>query len=423
MQIWSKEKLSLKNLLLTSGVVLLQWLLAVTFLFSGFVKLVDPKGMAYKLEAYLTVWHLDWQAVSFLIDVAVIGLSIGEFLLGLYLLLGINRRIATHVVLAVMLFMTALTVYIYLYNPVADCGCFGDALILSHRDTLIKNIILLAAAILLRFQSSRILRIVSEPNQWIFAFYNVVFMVGIAAYSLYYIPLFDFTGFDLGTDVRKGLKGEYRNEYVYQKDGREQSFSEDNLPDSTWTFVTVNTTTVKAPTIKEFTIVGDNDLDLSDSILQHKGYVFLATSSDLSVADKGTSDALNDLYDFALDNGYKFYFLTSSEQKAIAQWREHSGSTYPFAWASTEMLKALVRSNPGLLLMKDGKILNKWSRNNLPSEKEFGTALLKEQKTEKSQQIVKLLMVFVFPIFLFFVLDRFWWGKRLLRIYSYRKTK
>ena len=212
-------------------------------------------GMEHKLEAYCN--HLRWNlpAGSIYLDTAAIVLALVEFTLGVYLLLGMRKRLTAIGTFVFMLVMTVVTIYIYLYSPVPDCGCFGDAILLTNGQTLAKNIVLLACAVLLLFAGQHSLRIISKHTQWLLSLYALVYMIGVALYSLHYLPLVDFTGYDLGTKVEEAMRGEEDMTFVYEKNGKQQTFRMENLPDSTWKYVRTDTKVIRPATIKDFSFV------------------------------------------------------------------------------------------------------------------------------------------------------------------------
>ena len=141
------------------------------------MKAADPLGMLYKTNAYFSHWGHPFEDNSTLLSVFVVALSALEFMLGIYILLGIRKRTTTIVAFVTMLCMTALTAYIYIYNPVADCGCFGTALTLTHGQTLAKNIVLLTCAAILYKREHYLLRLISERNQWIVSLYSAAYII------------------------------------------------------------------------------------------------------------------------------------------------------------------------------------------------------------------------------------------------------
>ncbi|WP_158608357.1 BT_3928 family protein [Alloprevotella sp. OH1205_COT-284] len=413
------------QILLRLTTLFAQWILAAVFLFSGFVKALDPLGMEHKFEAYCAEAGLNVMAGSLYLDVAVIALTLVEFTLGVYLLLGMRRRIATYGAFVFMLFMTIVTIYIYIFNPVPDCGCFGAAITLTNGETLAKNIVLLALTIFLLTQSRRSLRIISQRNQWLLSAYSLVYLLGITLYSLHYLPLIDFTGYALGTDIPKAMSGEYAMTFTYEKNGKRQVFTETNLPDSTWKYVDATTTVVTAPSIADFSLLDRQGEDISDSILADTGFVFIATIPHLPTADPGCSDALNDVFDHAIDKNHRFYCATTGSEQDISQWKDRTGAAYPFIWGSAEMLKAMVRSNPGLLLLKNGRIIAKWSRNNMPDDGELSSlsdAVEHVQRASRNRSFGILFLWFIVPFLLLLSIDRIWIGSRYYKIYHHYKS-
>lgn len=402
-----------------------QWVLAATFLFSGFVKALDPLGMEHKLESYSAVLGLNLMAGSITLDVAAIALALLEFSLGVYLLLGMRRRMATMGAFSFMLFMTIVTTYIYIYNPVTDCGCFGDAITLTNGETLAKNIVLLTLATLLLIQRKRSLRIISEHNQWLLSLYSMVYLMGVALYSLHFLPLFDFTGYGLGTDIAKAMQGEYATTFVYEKNGQKQTFTEENLPDSTWTYVDAQQEILVAPTINDFSLLNADGEEEADFILADTTLTFIATIPHLPTADPGCSDALNDVYDHALDHNHRFLCATTGSLEDISAWKDRTGAAYPFVWSSAEMLKAMVRSNPGLVLLKEGRIIAKWSHNNMPTDAQLAalnTNIESAQRNSRNETFGMLFLWFVVPFGVLLLIDRIWMGSRYYKVHIYYKS-
>ena len=167
--------------------------LALTFIFSGFVKAVDPLGTQYKIHDYLMAWGIGKMVPDFSTLAASVLLAATEFFLGICLLFAIRRRIVSKLVLLIMLVMTPLTLWLAIADPITDCGCFGDALVLTNWQTFWKNVILLGAAIVVWKWPLEMSRLISSSNQWIVMNYSLVFiLLFISAKSLYTLPQFDF---------------------------------------------------------------------------------------------------------------------------------------------------------------------------------------------------------------------------------------
>ena len=179
--------------------------LAATFILSGFVKAVDPLGTQYKIHDYLTALGLAQFVPDLLTLTAAVLLAALEFILGICLLFAIRRRLVSKVVLVVMAVMTPLTLWLALADPIHDCGCFGDALVLTNWQTLWKNVVLLFAAVIVWKAPTLQPRLISESNQWIVVNYSALFILFVIALrSLYTLPQFDFRPYHIGANLREG---------------------------------------------------------------------------------------------------------------------------------------------------------------------------------------------------------------------------
>ena len=364
-------------------------LLAVVFILSGFVKAVDPVGTQYKLEDYLEALHLGGFVPELALLAVAVVLSAVEFCLGIFLLFAMRRRSATVLTLVLMCIMTPLTLWLALADPISDCGCFGDAVVLTNWQTFAKNVVLLGAAVVVARWHKDMFRFVSETNQWIAINYSVLFILAVSALCLYDLPLFDFRPYHIGTDLRKGW-----NEMI---EGKESPYTDFFIERST------------------------DRSDITEDVLNDTSYVFLLVSPHLEVADDSRLDLINELYEYATEHGYSFYGLTASNEKAIAHWRDITGADYEFCLTDETTLRTIIRSNPGLLLLKNGVVIRKWSHNNLPEIDEgFAAAPLSTMEIGQMpgdsvpRKITSILMWFVLPLVLLSIADRTWmWTKWL----------
>ena len=366
-----------KSQLLTVAVNVCRLLLAATFIFSGFVKANDPLGTVYKLEDY--VHAMAWFTLpdTFLLGCAVI-LALFEFTLGVYLLFGMKRKATSAITLAFMVVMTLLTVYIAIANPVEDCGCFGDVLILSNGATLAKNIVLLGAAVLV----SRYYRLqkdfLGSTAKWLIAFVSLCLIIVYAVYCIVCLPVLDFRPYKVGTNLREAVTSDQQKfdvKIVYEKDGQTLELSaEDEDPDSTWTYVETRRTPIETQHLAtaDFYVADADGEDVTEEILLADGYTLLLIIPDLMNADEGCVDKVNEVYDYAQEKGWGFYCLTSSEdQRVQTYWNDHTGAEYMYYIAEERMLKTVVRGQPGLVLLQDGIIVKKWGNYNLPDDAEL----------------------------------------------------
>ena len=419
---------------------------AITFIVSGYVKGIDPLGTQYKLHDYLAAMHIASYIPDWLTLAASVALAATEFTLGIMVLFAIRRRIVTRLMTLVMAFMTALTVWIYIADPVSDCGCFGDAVTLTNGQTLLKNIILLACTIVMLRWPLSMGRLISKSNQWIVFNFTVIYILVTSTLCLYLLPFIDFRPYHIGADIRKGMEipddaeqPEFKTTFILKKNGTEKEFTLDNYPDSTWEFVETKTVQTKPgyePPIHDFSLT-DNETgdDITDQILQDKGYTFLLVAPQLEKADDSNFGDIDQLYEYAHEYGIPFYCLTASSQEAMERWRDITGAEYPFATADETTLKTIIRSNPGLVLIKDGKVINKWSHNNLPDTSEMKASpdrldIGRMPQDSTSRQLLRIFLWFLLPLTLLTIADRLWaWTKWIKgkqntnRIYKLFKTK
>lgn len=356
-----------------------RFVLAVVFIFSGFVKAIDPLGFFYKIQDYLTAFGLiSWFPGYWPLLFAVL-LAAVEFCTGMYLFLGIRRRISSSLALLLMLVMTPLTLYLAIANPVSDCGCFGDAIVLTNWQTFGKNVVLLIAAVTVVWKWREVVRFISLKLEWILSLYTILFVFALTFYCLRNLPLFDFRPYKIGTNIKAGMEipegaklSVLETMFVMEKDGKRQEFTLDNYPDSTWTLVETRTVVKEKgyePPIHDFSMLSiDSGTDITDSVLTDPGYAFLLVVHRVEEADDSYIDLINEIYDYSVEHGYGFYALTSSPEEEIALWCDRTGAEYPFCQMDDITLKTIIRSNPGLLLLKGGTILNKWSDSQLPDE-------------------------------------------------------
>lgn len=427
------------NVLTKIAVNICRLCVGLTFILSGFVKAVDPIGTQYKIQDYAEALSLDGLLPDWATLFASVILSGTEFVLGILLLFAIQRRLVTRLTFLFICAMTAITIWIYWADPVSDCGCFGDAITLTNGETLVKNIILLAMITAVAWRPTVMPRMVSLSNQWIVYNYSVLFILLTAAYSLYDLPIFDFRPYHIGADIAKGMEipedaeqPEFETTFIMEKNGVRKEFALDNYPDSTWTFVDSNTKMLKqgyVPPIHDFSMMllpaahdrNDGDLyseDITDMVLNDTSYTFLLIAPHIEKADDSMFGNIDQIYEYAQDNDYKFYCLTASNMPAIEHWIDITGAEYPFCNTDETTLKTIIRSNPGLLLLKDGKVAGKWSHNNLPVEELLAGGRLSPKSeimrkgNDTATKIVCILLWFVLPLAILVAADRLWmWSK------------
>ena len=360
-------------------------LLAVVFILSGFVKAVDPLGTLYKMQDYLLAMNLGGWLPDMALLAFAVGLSALEFCLGIFLLFAIRRRLTSRAIVIVLAIMTPLTLWLALTDPISDCGCFGDALVLTNWQTFWKNIILLTAALVVAKWPFGMIRFISKSNQWIVINYSLLFILIISGWSLYDRPQFDFRPYHEGTDLREG--------WNLMMEGNESPYAD------------------------FFIEKADDGEDITEQVLNNEGYTFLLIAPWLEKADDSQLDLINQVYEYAEDNDYLFYCLTASGESGISLWRDITGADYPFCQTDGTVLKTMIRSNPGLLLLKDGKVIRKWSHNRLPDEYDLARPLEELELGQAAgntmgRHIAEVMLWFVLPLLLLSITDRLWmWSK------------
>ena len=405
-----------------------RFVLAATFIFSGYVKAIDPLGTLYKLKDYAAAMSLN----GLLPDWALVGVAIAlgalEFALGVFMLFAVRRHVVSRITLAFMTAMTVLTLWIFVADPVKDCGCFGDALKLTNGETLLKNIVLSACAALVAWRPVDMARFISRSNQWIVRYYTVAYIVITSVYCLYTLPIFDFRPYHVGMNIKQGMEipegaeqPEFESTFLLRKNGETREFTLDNYPDSTWEYVDTRTVQTKKgyePPIHDFALTScDTGEDITEQVLTKKGYTFLLVSPRLAVADDSNFGDIDQIYEYAEENGIDFYCVTASANDEIERWRDLTGAEYKFCNADETTLKTMIRSNPGLMLLKDGTIIGKWSHNALPQTDDLTAPLQqltigKAQNDSTTERLLIVLLTFFLPLSALTLADRLWaWSK------------
>ena len=406
-------------------------LIGVVFIFSGFVKAVDPMGGAIKISEYLSSFGLDMlQPFTVLLS---FNLSAIEFVLGVCMLFGVYRRYTTFLVLMFMAVMTPLTLYLALFDPVSDCGCFGDALVISNWETFFKNVILTVAAVIAFIYNQHLFQCFTFRVYWFVALYAYMFAVGFAYYNYNHLPVLDFRPYKIGANIPQLMEipedapeDEYKYTFVYEKDGVQKEFTLEDYPadDSSWIFVDSKAELLKKgyqPLVDAFNIYNREGEDVTDEIIRNPNSVLLLVAPKLEDADDGQMDEINSVYDYALEHDISFYCITGSSPEAIEAWNDKTGAEYPYLMADDVLLKTIIRSNPGLLLLKGGTILGKWHYNDIPAEEDVKSVMdhcldNSDVKNKEDGSLVSNLLTFAVPLLLVWIYD-------LLRFRRKRKDK
>ncbi len=362
----------IKNLLIVARI-----LLGTVFIFSGFVKGVDPMGSTYKFIDYFTAFGMS--SLSPLAFPLAVLLNAAEFTMGLALVLGTRMREASWAVLLFMGFFTILTLILALTNAVSDCGCFGDALVLTNWETFYKNVILMALAVVIFLNRNKYTPVYASAAEWAWLAAGALFIAGITVYSCRHLPILDFRPYSVGTDIIRGMTvpegmpaDKFHTILYYEKDGVVKEFSEEDYPwnDTTWVWKDSKTELVEkgyTPPIHDFSIVTLAGTDITDDVLYNEGYIMLLIAHRLEKADKAALIETNRLAQYFRGNGYGFYCLTSTGITEIETFKTELD--FDFCHTDDITFKTIIRSNPGFVLLKEGTIIGKWHYNDMPETK------------------------------------------------------
>lgn len=342
------------------------WVLRIAvgavFIMSGIVKAIDVWGTVFKFEEYFAIWHV---AVPYELDVVLaMGLSSAEFILGVMLAAGCYRRASVWLLLLMMAVMLPLTCYIWIADPVADCGCFGDFWKISNGATFLKNIFITAALVYLAVTNRRVNGIINPYLQWIAGVACLVFATCVELYGLTIQPLVDFRSFPEGRSLVVDETDDSDSAeflFTYEKAGEKRDFTADSLPDSTWTFVDRKAIggPVESNSLTELTIYDEEGADVTANAISSDGPELLivvpeSTGARLSIA------TVTEALDKAMSGvGGSAILVTDLTDSRIASLRNIFAPDYPVYKAESTTLKELSRGAESIVLLIDGKIAMK----------------------------------------------------------------
>jgi UDP-N-acetylmuramate dehydrogenase len=342
----------------------------LTFLFSGFVKLVDPVGVGLIVGEYFKIAGVeDMHRLALFAGSFMAG---AEMLVGIAILVGLRMRFAIKVLLAFVSFFTILTLMLALFNPIQDCGCFGEVIKLTNWETFYKNILLLVIALFLFFQRRRFVPI--APRMWEIGFLGVyaALVAFIGIYSIRHLPLVDFTAFHTGTDIPEELARignpsgpAFVTQLTYEKSGKREVFTLDNLPDSTWTFIDSKSVPAGKSLLNTFTDFAVSDKDgnyVTDSILS-ADKLFITTIPYLYRFNETHYRMVSGIHDSVVAAGAGHIVLCGSSPALVDSLMNRYGLDCEVYFTDFKTLITMNRSNGGTMLMNKGVVTAKWSRS------------------------------------------------------------
>lgn len=367
-------------------------LFGLVFIFSGFVKGIDPWGSAYKFTDYFHAMGFD----SFVWAAFPLGvlLSFAEFAIGVAFLFNWRMKIFSWLGLLFMAVFTPLTLWIAIKNPVTDCGCFGDALVISNWETFYKNLVFITLAIVVLINRQWFAEQVKTKIPLVMSLIAFVVYFGVVYYSYNHLPVFDFRPYSVGVNIPDAMsvpegapQEEYENIFYYKNKntGEVEKFSEENYPwqdTVNWAFHDMESNLIQEgyePPIHNFRIETPDGENIIDFFIYDENYVFILVAYDLQKTNTKSQDEINTLAEWAMQKDFSFICLTSSLPDESMAFAEQNGAPYEFFNCDEITLKTMIRSNPGLMVIKNGTILGKWHYNDIPSPEEFQKEFMEKE--------------------------------------------
>jgi len=360
-------------------------LIGLTFVFSGFVKGIDPWGSAYKFTDYFNAFQMPWlTGLAFALGIL---LAAAEFAMGAAFIFNFFIRITSWFVLAFMLFFTGLTFILALTNPVTDCGCFGDALVITNWETFYKNIVLLSLAVFVFVQRKNFKSKNGPVLSIAFTGMTIVFYFYLVTYSYNHLPIIDFSPYKVGVNIPDAMKvpddapkAIYQNNFIYKnlKTGESKEFTEADYPwqdTLNWKFEKMEDPVLiqkgYTPPIHDFRIETPEGEDIKDFFLFDDKYTFIVIASNLQKSNMDALKKIAILGKEAKSKGYNFILLTSTSPDSFEEYKMETGADFDFFNTDEVTLKTIVRSNPGMILIKKGTILKKYHFNDIPKPEDL----------------------------------------------------
>lgn len=349
-------------------------LVGALFIFSGFIKANDSLGFSYKLIEYFEVFH-----TPIFIPIALplaIFMCILEVVLGAALLLGARVKTTLWSILLLMVFFTFLTFYSAYFQKVTGCGCFGDAIPLTPWESFTKDIILMVLIIILFIGKKHIHSLFGKNLENGLLAIIIIASIVFPLYTFYYMPVIDFRPYAIGKNIpeqRKRIPDELKFYYILKdkKTGEVKEFEKfpENY-DQFYDYVDSRQEVTKKgiePKIKDFSITSINGGDYTEDIIENPDYNFLLICHDLGKTDKDAFEKINDFATLCQQNGIPIIVLTSSSAEVIRNFKTEVNANIEFYNSDDVVLKTMIRSNPGLILLKEGTVINMWHYHSLPT--------------------------------------------------------
>ncbi|EOZ99279.1 hypothetical protein A33Q_0657 [Indibacter alkaliphilus LW1] len=342
------------------------------FIFSGLIKVNDPVGTAIKLEEYFDVFSNDIASFFYLFkDIALplaVFLVVAEVVLGIMLILGVRLRITVWALSLMILFFTFLTFYSAYFNKVTDCGCFGDAIKLTPWESFIKDVILLVLIAVLFFYRNKLSNDGPDWAKWTVRI-SLVLSLGLAVVAIRNLPFIDFRAYKEGVDINEAMQPSAPLQYQYVMTREGEEFVFDQYPsDESYEFKEMKLMNEDAlPKITDFA-VWNEDGDYTDEILSGRKAVILITS--ISKMNTSQLDKIDEMLKGIQTSPILPLVVAASSQDEINKLISQRNWNLEGYQGDATVIKTIMRSNPGIMLLEDGVVLKKFHFRNTPSVEE-----------------------------------------------------
>lgn len=343
-------------------------LVGALFIFSGLIKVNDPIGTAIKLEEYFEVFASDFGAffhtfTPFSLEIAVFVVVL-EVVLGFALIFRHQMKLTAWVLLLLIIFFTFLTFYSAYFNKVTDCGCFGDAIKLTPWQSFYKDIVLLLLIIYIFFNRKRYTPLIKGNKGYVVMAAIIAINIFLAVYAISHLPFIDFRAYKIGNNIGDAMQPSepFRYKYIMEKDGELLEFEEYPM-DTTLVFKDMVLLNPEAqPKITDYNVWNEEGDFTQQSLAGKKLFIII---QDVYKADLSEIDEIKKLIN-DLSGKLDIWLLTSNNATTIENFRHEYQVAVPYYYVDATVIKAMIRSNPGTMLLNDGTVLGKWHHNDTP---------------------------------------------------------
>jgi len=352
----------------------------LVFIFSGVVKAIDPLGTAYKFNDYFIAMNISWM-ISFSLVLAFLMIA-AEFVIGWLLLMNIRTRINAWFVLGFMVLFTPVTLWLAITNAVDDCGCFGDFIHMSNWQTFYKNILILVFTLILFFTRDRFVNKAAFLRQLGVGMLGVILVSVTMADAYRNLPRFDFRPFYRGANIAEDMLpvpeiAEILLVYKNSSTGDEMKFTTQKLPyqDTVlWPLIKDNFLRQERgevfqafrPAKTDFALLGPDGSDHSAEIIRQEGFSFLVIMYDIEKVTEKSYRRIVRLAEQADAIDIPVKVITGSGYDEVESFLGTMGTPLPHYSSDVTKLKTVIRANPGVVLLRNGYIIDKWHFRNVP---------------------------------------------------------